>query len=71
MASTVEWMLVQICLCRKYKKLRQQGIQKKMLPLESSQVFQAGGENHQLGLDFNLLIFCVEVLCAPLCMQCL
>lgn len=35
-ASTVEWMLVQICLCRKYKKLGQQGIQKKMLPLESS-----------------------------------
>lgn len=42
MASTVEWMLVQICLCRKYKKFGQQGIQKKMLPFESSQVLQAG-----------------------------
>lgn len=62
MASTVEWMLVQICLCRKYKKFGQQGIQKKMLPFESSQVLQAGREKHWLGFVFNLFIFCVQVL---------
>lgn len=42
MASTVERVLMQICLCRKYEELGQQGIQKKMLPFETSQVLQAG-----------------------------
>lgn len=46
MASAVERVLMQICLRREHKKLRQQGIQKKTLSLESPQVLQAGRNNH-------------------------